>query len=814
MLGVNHDHPVQKQANEIAEFLSSGCFYYTNSPSFDLAKTKQSTSFLWNRVFLTYFPEHESFFCKIICGYARLRKIYLGVSTATIALISRLSIDRVGTRFKTRGVDDRGHVANFVETEQIIIFENGVVSSFTQIRGSIPFFWSQTSIALPGQPHKINLDRKNPLDRNDHHANILTVRKHFENVMMKMFPSKTIAIFNLVKKTDHWTKNASEVGEKQIGDEFKFCIDKINNDEQYSTPNKVLYFDFDLHAQPGDKSEVIKRYLTHVNSQQRELGIDLISDSTVIRTNCIDCLDRTNLFQTQIGLYYLIERQLPNNQVPTNKYNEFVNEIAAMWKDNGDNLSILYAGTEAMGTGSKLKELTKSIARSVNSSFSDDSKLAIMKRLSGTTTEPKLDPLVRSVGNSYLDSDQKNREILKTIVPEICNIKGVKVAVGTFNVNARTDIKKDHIKAWLNFEAEKRYKAEYDYFSDNHGDLNFSAGDTIICSQNIDGQWGHGYREGDAFNQGIFPYAYTTELSTMSLHPDVFVIGFQEICDLSAKNVVQSSDTNAKIWLKCMTEYFQDLGDYCFVSHEQLVGIALFVFVKKSLVPRMTQVGIKKVKTGFGGATGNKGAIAATLTINSSSMLFICAHLAAGEKNVSKRNQDFTTITNNIEFENLDWADKGSANREFEYVVWLGDFNYRVNWEKFKVEQAIAEGRLEEVKKFDQLALEMQNGRVFKGFSEAEITFQPTYKYDIGTDRWDTSEKQRIPSWTDRILWKRDSRFVSISLNTQKVQVFTLELISHFFMKILSIYLGSTSQLQSWQEHFLPIRKEYPTFRS
>merc|ERR1711912_91961 len=99
-------------------------------------------------------------------------------------------------------------------------------------------------------------------------------------------------------------------------------------------------------------------------------------------------------------------------------------------------------------------------------------------------------------------------------------------------------------------------------------------------------------------------------------------------------------------------------------------------------------------------------------------MLFICAHLAAGEKNVSKRNQDFTTITNNIEFENLDWADKG-ANREFEYVVWLGDFNYRVNWEKFKVEQAIAEGRLEEVKKFDQLALEMQNGRVFKGFSEA-----------------------------------------------------------------------------------------------
>ena len=27
---------------------------------------------------------------------------------------------------------------------------------------------------------------------------------------------------------------------------------------------------------------------------------------------------------------------------------------------------------------------------------------------------------------------------------------------------------------------------------------------------------------------------------------------------------------------------------------------------------------------------------------------------------------------------------------------------------------------------------------VFEGFSEGELTFQPTYKYDTGSDDWDT----------------------------------------------------------------------------
>lgn len=61
----------------------------------------------------------------------------------------------------------------------------------------------------------------------------------------------------------------------------------------------------------------------------------------------------------------------------------------------------------------------------------------------------------------------------------------------------------------------------------------------------------------------------------------------------------------------------------------------------------------------------------------------------------------------------------------------------------------------EDVLKFDQLKSLMRKRTLLQGFVEGKITFPPTFKYDIGTDRWDSSSKQRCPAWTDRILFQQ-----------------------------------------------------------
>ncbi len=57
----------------------------------------------------------------------------------------------------------------------------------------------------------------------------------------------------------------------------------------------------------------------------------------------------------------------------------------------------------------------------------------------------------------------------------------------------------------------------------------------------------------------------------------------------------------------------------------------------------------------------------------------------------------------------------------------------------------------------DQLLKHKQAGSIFRFLHEAPITFAPTYKFDKGDpDRlaYDSSEKQRVPAWTDRILFR------------------------------------------------------------
>uniref|UniRef100_A0A7S1SVF3 Inositol polyphosphate-related phosphatase domain-containing protein n=2 Tax=Tetraselmis chuii TaxID=63592 RepID=A0A7S1SVF3_9CHLO len=102
---------------------------------------------------------------------------------------------------------------------------------------------------------------------------------------------------------------------------------------------------------------------------------------------------------------------------------------------------------------------------------------------------------------------------------------------------------------------------------------------------------------------------------------------------------------------------------------------------------------------------------------------------------------------------------------EYDVTVWCGDFNYRVNSNRRAADVLIENKMWEVMRANDQLNAERSKGRCFKGFCEGDITFAPTFKFDNGTDTYDSSAKSRVPSWTDRVLWKCNPFTHSDSVN-------------------------------------------------
>ncbi|KAK1140622.1 Inositol-1,4,5-trisphosphate 5-phosphatase 1, partial [Aspergillus melleus] len=152
--------------------------------------------------------------------------------------------------------------------------------------------------------------------------------------------------------------------------------------------------------------------------------------------------------------------------------------------------------------------------------------------------------------------------------------------------------------------------------------------------------------------------------------------------------------------------------------------------------------------TGLSGIAGNKGGCAIRLEYSNTRICFVTAHLAAGFANYDERNRDYETICHGLRFQRNRSIDDHDA------IIWLGDFNYRIGLENHNVRELVRQRDYQKLYDNDQLNLQMVSGRAFQFYTEGPISFPPTYKYDIGRDDYDTSEKARIPAWCDRVLWR------------------------------------------------------------
>ncbi|KAL2179245.1 SacI homology domain-containing protein [Thermothelomyces heterothallicus CBS 202.75] len=256
-----------------------------------------------------------------------------------ITLISRRSIKRAGLRYLRRGIDEEGNVANSVESEQILSpadaawDPNAKVYSFVQTRGSIPLFFTQSPYSL----------KPVPVMQHSPESNFAALKKHFEG-LRKRYGS--VQVVNLVEK--HGV-------EAPIAEVYEKNIQQLN-EEAGPGADKVEFEWFDFHdVCRGMKFENVSFLLQTLGGQLERFGSSVsVNDRLetrqkgVLRTNCMDCLDRTNVCQSSFAKY-MLDLQLKEEgfDMAAQKDQENV-WFNTLWADNGDAISKQYASTGAM----------------------------------------------------------------------------------------------------------------------------------------------------------------------------------------------------------------------------------------------------------------------------------------------------------------------------------------------------------------------------------------------------------------------------------------------------------------------------------
>ncbi|EGC34737.1 inositol 5-phosphatase 4 [Dictyostelium purpureum] len=249
---------------------------------------------------------------------------------------------------------------------------------------------------------------------------------------------------------------------------------------------------------------------------------------------------------------------------------------------------------------------------------------------------------------------------------------------------------------------------------------------------------------------------------SMTLQPDVYAIGFQEL-DLTAEALLLGDTTRSLPWEQHILSTLG--GDYVKLLSKQLVGILLCVYVRKEHRQHIAHVQSDIAAVGIMGMMGNKGGVAIRFSFYNTTICIINSHLNAHMENVLRRNQDMKDIAKNIKFV----AEEGPINIfDHDQLFWIGDLNYRIPLPDYEVKEKIKKRDFYNLFLVDQLNQQMKAGAVFEGFQEPPISFAPTYKYDAGTEEYDSSEKRRTPAWCDRILWKTSKKAENVGILSYK----------------------------------------------
>lgn len=254
-----------------------------------------------------------------------------------LTLISRRSVSRPGVRYLRRGVDDEGNTANTVETEQILSVPDWThshnVYTYLQVRGSIPLYFSQSPYAF----------KPAPVLHHSAEVNQLAFGRHFREMARRYGKIQAVSLID------------KHAGELKLGEQYERYTEGLNEAGGVDgSPLRLEWFDFHNECR-GMKFENVTRLVDRLKETLDEYGYTTVKDGTtlhtqtgIVRTNCMDCLDRTGVAQCAFGQWAL-ERQLQNEGIHGDLGRDSSTQwFNTLWADNGDAISKQYSSTAAL----------------------------------------------------------------------------------------------------------------------------------------------------------------------------------------------------------------------------------------------------------------------------------------------------------------------------------------------------------------------------------------------------------------------------------------------------------------------------------
>lgn len=185
-------------------------------------------------------------------------------------------------------------------------------------------------------------------------------------------------------------------------------------------------------------------------------------------------------------------------------------------------------------------------------------------------------------------------------------------------------------------------------------------------------------------------------------------------------------------------------------------------------------------------------------------------HLAAGQSQTNHRNNDASAILEatilpselnlSICCDRYVGGGDGSMVLDHEICVLNGDLNYRIEtMGRETVIKAIQTQQYHRLLERDQLLVSRRRNPGFRlrDFQEFPIVFAPTYKYDPGTDNYDTSEKHRTPAWCDRILCRGSGKVEQIKYQRHELQISDHRPVSGVFVMTIKKIVPS-KRMEAW----------------